>query len=48
MAEWYTKSDRRNLVDMHIEDWDGEFLSLFDPDDYFRNLQAAHVGSRGS
>ncbi len=45
MAQWYERSYRRNLIDMHIEDWDEEFLSRFDPDAYFRDLRAAHVAS---
>ena len=31
---WYKNCYRRNLVDMHIEDWDESFLSEFDPEDY--------------
>ncbi|WP_438447593.1 alpha-L-fucosidase [Gorillibacterium sp. sgz5001074] len=42
---WYQRSYRRNLVDMHIEEWDKEFLSRFDPEDYFRNLKKGHVES---
>ncbi|HTZ52537.1 MAG TPA: hypothetical protein VMF68_12800, partial [Spirochaetia bacterium] len=45
MSPWYEKSFRRNLVDMHIEDWDDSFLSKFDPQEYFRNLQTARVAS---
>jgi Hypothetical glycosyl hydrolase 6 len=45
MSEWYEHSFRRNLVDMHIEDWDDGFLRQFDPEAYFRNLQSAHVAS---
>jgi hypothetical protein len=32
--QWYTNSFRRNLVDMHIDDWDDSFLSEFDPKAY--------------
>jgi hypothetical protein len=32
--EWYRHSYRRNLVDMHIADWDEHFLSQFDPETY--------------
>ena len=42
---WYRRSYRRNLVDMHIEDWDPAFLSQFDPDKYFALLQTAQVQS---
>lgn len=42
---WYRNSFRRNLVDMHIEDWNPEFLSQFDPDEYYANLVRAHVKS---
>ena len=43
--DWYRTSFRRNLVDMHIEDWNPEFLSQFDPDKYYENLVRAHVKS---
>ena len=42
---WYTKRFRRNLVDMHIESWNDEFLSQFDPQKYFECLQIAQVQS---
>lgn len=41
--KWYTGCYRRNLVDMHIEDWNDEFLSEFSPEDYFDNLRRAHI-----
>nr|MBQ4320134.1 alpha-L-fucosidase [Clostridia bacterium] len=41
--KWYSKAYRRNLVDMHIDDWSGEFLSKFDPDDYAAQLKKAHI-----
>jgi Hypothetical glycosyl hydrolase 6 len=40
---WYQGSIRRNLVDMHIEDWDERFLSRFDPRAYVAMLKKAHV-----
>ena len=40
---WFTDCLRRNLVDMHIDDWNDEFLSRFDPEDYVRNLKRAHI-----
>lgn len=43
--EWYKNSYRRNLVDMHIEDWDDEFLSKFSPEEYLNNLKTASIQS---
>lgn len=40
---WFKRSFRRNLVDMHIEDWNESFLSEFDPYVYFANLKKAHI-----
>lgn len=40
---WYKSSYRRNLVDMHIEDWNPEFLSEFDPEEYVKNLKRANI-----
>ncbi|MBR5871491.1 MAG: alpha-L-fucosidase [Clostridia bacterium] len=40
---WYRNTYRRNLVDMHIEDWDARFLSEFSPEDYVENLRRAHI-----
>jgi len=31
---WYTKAFRRNVIDMHIADWNPEFLAKFDPAAY--------------
>jgi len=42
---WYEKSFRRNLVDMHIDDWDPEFLSQFSADGYYANLVRAKIQS---
>lgn len=42
---WYEHSYRRHLIDMHIDDWDPDFLSKFDPDQYFACLDAAHIQS---
>lgn len=36
--KWYADCYRRNLVDMHIEDWNDEFLSRFSAEEYFENL----------
>ncbi len=30
-SPWYKSSYRRNLIDMHIDDWDDSFLSKLDP-----------------
>ncbi|MCD9022449.1 alpha-amylase family protein [Cohnella silvisoli] len=40
---WYSNSYRRNLVDMHIPEWDVSFMSQFDPDRYVELLKIAHV-----
>ncbi len=43
MEKWYKRSYRRSLVDMHIHDWNDEFLSSFSPDDYFKYLKTCEV-----
>jgi len=43
--EWFKKSYRRNLVDMHIPDWNEKFLSGFDPKKYVDMLSLAKVNS---
>ena len=45
MKKWYKGIYRRNLVDMHINDWDEEFLSQFNADDYYNNLVTAKIQS---
>ena len=40
---WYKNSYRRHLCDMHIDDWDEEFLSKFSPEEYFENLKKANT-----
>lgn len=42
---WYEKSFRRHLCDMHIDDWNAEFLSKLDPEQYVNNLKRANVTS---
>ena len=42
---WYKERFRRNLVDMHIEDWDSVFLSEFDPDKYVELLKLGHINA---
>jgi len=43
--KWFQKSYRRNLVDMHVPDWDKRFLSEFDPKRYVDMLTLANVTS---
>ena len=43
--QWYQTKFRRNLVDMHIEDWNEEFLSQFDPETYVENLKRGHINA---
>jgi hypothetical protein len=40
---WYKNSFRRHLCDMHIDDWNDEFLSKFSPEEYLENLKKAKV-----
>lgn len=40
---WYEKAYRRHLCDMHIEDWNPEFLSEFSAEKYFENLKKAKI-----
>ena len=42
---WYQSSYRRNLVDMHIEQWDPSFLSEYDAKRYVALLKQANVQS---
>lgn len=42
---WYQKSYRRHLCDMHIDDWNPEFLSKFSPKKYVKNLKKAKINS---
>lgn len=43
--KWFQKSYRRNLVDMHISDWDQRFLTEFNPKKYVEMLTLANVTS---
>lgn len=45
MIMWYENNYRRHLCDMHIDDWNDEFLSQFSPEEYFDNLKIANVTS---
>lgn len=40
---WFKQSYRRNLVDMHIPDWDEQFLSEFNPERYVDMLVLSNV-----
>jgi len=44
-APWFTKSYRRGLMDMHIEDWSDEFMSQYDPKGYVDLLVKANFQS---
>ncbi|MEM3591523.1 MAG: beta-galactosidase trimerization domain-containing protein [Candidatus Bathyarchaeia archaeon] len=43
--EWFKKVYRRNVVDMHIADWDENFLSEFNAKKYVEALTLARVES---
>ena len=43
--DWYKNSYRRCLVDMHIEDWNDEFLSKLSAEEYCENLKRGHIQS---
>ena len=43
--KWFTKSYRRSLLDMHIEDWDHRFMSQYDPVRHVDLLKTAQVQS---
>ncbi|MCE5258924.1 MAG: alpha-L-fucosidase [Chloroflexi bacterium] len=43
MTKWYQHSYRRNLIDMHITDWDERFLAEFDPDKYVETVCSAQA-----
>ena len=42
---WYQRAYRRNVIDMHIADWDKTFLSEFDAKTYVELLRLAGVQS---
>ena len=42
-GKWYANSYRRNLVDMHIDDWNDAFLAKFDATRYVTLLKQANV-----
>jgi len=41
--KWYKNSFRRNLIDMHIPDWNPDFFSKIDPEQYVSMLKKANV-----
>lgn len=43
--KWFEKSYRRGLVDIHIEDWDPDFLSKLEPKVYVDNMKRANMQS---
>lgn len=43
--KWYQSAYRRNVVDMHITDWNEKFLSEFDPKEYVKMLVLSKVKS---
>lgn len=45
MKPWYTDCYRRHLADMHIDDWNDQFLSEFSPEVYFKSLCRAKIES---
>ncbi|MDZ4857909.1 MAG: beta-galactosidase trimerization domain-containing protein [Candidatus Hydrogenedentes bacterium] len=42
---WYRTAYRRNVIDMHIADWNPEFLSKFESAAYVERLRTANVKS---
>lgn len=42
-TKWFNNSYRRNLIDMHIPDWDKKFLEEFDPENYVNMLRLANI-----
>lgn len=42
---WYEGAYRRAVIDMHIPDWDPQFLARFDPTEYVERLQTARAQS---
>ena len=44
-SPWYQRVYRRNVIDMHITDWNEKFLSEFNPENYVEMLRLAQVKS---
>lgn len=45
MEKWYKKKFRRTLLDMHIPDWNDDFLKKFEPEEYFKALKKANINA---
>jgi hypothetical protein len=45
LNDWYKRCFRRVLVDMHIPDWNAEFLSRLDPAEYARTILSGGITS---
>ena len=45
MVYAYRNKLHRTLMDMHIDDWNPEFLSRYDPDAYFESLKIAQINA---
>ncbi|MDW7658143.1 MAG: beta-galactosidase trimerization domain-containing protein [Bacillota bacterium] len=43
MNKWFKHSYWRNLVDMHIPDWNPDFMAHFSPEQYAANMLTAEV-----
>ncbi|MDW7656353.1 MAG: beta-galactosidase trimerization domain-containing protein [Bacillota bacterium] len=43
MKKWYKESKWRNLVDMHINDWNPDFMSKFSSEVYADNMHTAKL-----
>lgn len=43
MKDWFKESYRRCILDMHIADWDENFLNNFSADNYIKMLKRADV-----
>ncbi|RKZ71507.1 MAG: hypothetical protein DRQ57_18555, partial [Gammaproteobacteria bacterium] len=43
--KWYEEALRRNVVDMHIPDWNEKFMTEFDPEKYVEMLKLAKAQS---
>ena len=43
--DWYKSVYRRNVVDLHIPDWDDSFLSEYNAQEYVRLLKRSHSES---
>lgn len=41
--KWYRDKYRRHLLDMHIDDWNDDFLSRFSAEEYYKNIKTANV-----